>query len=620
VNAAITISQNSEPLKLNAKDFEAQVVQAAELLSADKLNDARSILEPLLKAYPNNVDINQLYATLWLKSGDQPKLAIEYYEKAIRLPGDKNPAIYSNYLEALRADGRHEDARKIGLELLEKKMIPFSSLTCTFYLNLGLIEKSFLNLQNAYDLLNTAIQCDRTSLTAWSNLAEVLVQAGMFPDAEKVAREAIDIFPKEDFYLYYILGTALHHQKKLNGALNAYLIAESLNDKHLITKANIAAAFQGLGRAVDALYYYQQIIPLMPNDGGVRNNYGALLGTMNRKDEEIYWLEEALKLDPTMEHAMINLAGHYQDEGLLQKAGHYLLMAENNTMDRTLLRLRYALMLSPVPFSYRQVLNERMRIIHNLRVILQSPPKALAELDTTLDRIHFYLSYHGFNDRNFQQGIGEIYHLHIKDINYTKPSLLLSAPLMSSNSVYNSVQDFLRFEKRTQKEVKPLTTTKRKSRIGFISKFFGIFEPHGMLLDGVMKYLPKDEFEVICLLIARTDLKPPAPTVIESCNEVYEISLVFQHAMNIINSIPVDVLIFADVVSEPINHFLAFNRIAPIQVSSSNRLFSLSTRLIYLFFHLLFNRLLSGEIQSLQDRIKLIISCPRISWNILIVH
>ena len=32
----------------------------------------------------------------------------------------------------------------------------------------------------------------------------------------------------------------------------------------------------------------------MMNDPGILNNYGALLGTMNRKDEEVFWLEKVL--------------------------------------------------------------------------------------------------------------------------------------------------------------------------------------------------------------------------------------------------------------------------------------------------------------------------------------
>ena len=63
-------------------------------------------------------------------------------------------------------------------------------------------------------------------------------------------------------------------------------------------------------------------------------------------------------------------------------------------------------------------------------------------------------------------------------------------------------------------------TTQKKKRIAFISKFFAIFEPHGLLLDGVMKYLPRSEFEVIALPVARTDPKALSPGVAEAVDQI----------------------------------------------------------------------------------------------------
>ena len=57
---------------------------------------------------------------------------------------------------------------------------------------------------------------------------------------------------------------------------------------------------------------------------------------------------------------------------------------------------------------------------------------------------------------------------------------------------------------------RPGSKTHRRTRVGFLSKFLGLFEPHGLLLDGVMAHLPRDEFEVWALAVARTDGKPLA--------------------------------------------------------------------------------------------------------------
>ena len=109
------------------------------------------------------------------------------------------------------------------------------------------------------------------------------------------------------------------------------------------------------------------------------------------------------------------------------------------------------------------------------------------ELDTSLDRIHFYIQYHGLNDRHLQELIAAAYLVHMDyNLNYFNPTLKSEKTadriITNQSAKYN-----------------------KKARIAFISKFFGVFEPHGLLLDGVMKYLPRSHFEVIALPVARTD-------------------------------------------------------------------------------------------------------------------
>lgn len=110
---------------------------------------------------------------------------------------------------------------------------------------------------------------------------------------------------------------------------------------------------------------------------------------------------------------------------------------------------------------------------------------------------------------------------------------------------------------------------KRKVKIGFMSKFFGIFEPHALLLDGVMRYLPRDRFSVYVLPVARTDGKPLAPSVAEAVDHVREIPLMHEAVAAVVQELQLDILVFADTLSEPMNHFMAHSRMAKIQVRSS---------------------------------------------------
>ena len=110
------------------------------------------------------------------------------------------------------------------------------------------------------------------------------------------------------------------------------------------------------------------------------------------------------------------------------------------------------------------------------------------------------------------------------------------------------------------------TPVRRKVKIGFLSKFFGIFEPHGLLLDGVMKYLPRHNYEVYALPIARSDSKPLSPSIADAVDYVVEISLSWEYSKVRLGQLGLDVLVFADTMSEPMAHFLAHCRYARIQV------------------------------------------------------
>jgi hypothetical protein len=224
------------------------------------------------------------------------------------------------------------------------------------------------------------------------------------------------------------------------------------------------------------------------------------------------------------------------------------------------------------------MLSERTSIMQSLQALVDEATRGAApekvSVDTSLDRIHFYVSYHGLNDRALQDLVMRLYHLRLR-LEYFSPHVLSLAQagfpdwIRADNPALSpAATQALRpvLPPTTQLPTPPLPIS-RRARIGFLSKFFGIFEPHGMLLDGVMRYLPRDRFEVHALPVARGDGKPLSPAIASSCDAVHEVSLSYEHAQERLQELRLDVLIFADTVSEPMTHFLAHSRLAPIQVS-----------------------------------------------------
>ncbi len=107
-------------------------------------------------------------------------------------------------------------------------------------------------------------------------------------------------------------------------------------------------------------------------------------------------------------------------------------------------------------------------------------------------------------------------------------------------------------------------------RIGFISKFFGNMEPHGMLLSGIMKHLRNDNihgpFRVIVCPIPSNNDASPSESVIKASDEVVPLSFDLETNRNVLAELNLDVLVFADMTSEPMTHFIGQGRVAPIQV------------------------------------------------------
>lgn len=220
-----------------------------------------------------------------------------------------------------------------------------------------------------------------------------------------------------------------------------------------------------------------------------------------------------------------------------------------------MLRLRMLTMLSPVVSSWNEMLAQRLELYIALQELIAEytlyPLPEQPQLDDSLEQLHFYISFAGINDLPVQRLIAHAYRLIIRNVN------VVHAALQNGNRQTSLQQQYTL-------DLPP--EHGRRRRVGFISKFLGIFEPHGLLLEGILMHLPRESYTIICLPVARPDGKPLSPLFSIICNEVVEISLVYEYSLHQINSLDLDVLVFADSLGEPVNHFLLHNRLAPLQV------------------------------------------------------
>jgi Tfp pilus assembly protein PilF len=547
----IFIIQSGCSSKLDNKtEIRLQLDSAVNAVNAGDLTKSMSILEGLILIAPDDFDVNHIFGAVSLKM-DKSNESIIYLARAVELSRWKEAHVVANYIESLRRNKNLIDAWTVCVKGVN---LHPNNTQVTF--NAGVVARDMKDYTSSAQLMRRTVELDPLYYEAWDEGAEAMIASKDYKDADIFLLEAINVF-QEDAHLYYIQGVCKHHQNKLNEALVSYERSLFMKPENYDLWVSMGALYQALGRSEESERFYMRCMPFKERDAAVRNNYGALLGTMGRKEEEIKWLKESLAIKP-LEKTLINLGGYYQDEGLLEIAKEYfskaLILGDNIT-----LKLRMILMLSPISTTWKAMIEQRNNVETSLLHLLNDPIQPIQQsLDSSLDRIHFYLVYHGLNDRPMQELIVKAYQRYLKNFNYVLPKLQLKGPSITKmqSELYPNV---------VQQQIIQQPT--RRVRVGFMSKFFGIFEPHGMLLDGVIKQLPRSRFYVISLPIARTDGKPLSPSIVEASDMVVECPLSHELVYELVGSLNIDILVFADTMSEPMTHFLAHARLATIQAS-----------------------------------------------------
>ena len=305
---------------------------------------------------------------------------------------------------------------------------------------------------------------------------------------------------------------------------------------------------------------------------GFLSNYGLLLKN-SKNDSEIVMgvnmLQEALEINPYFENALINLASHYRAEDDIDTSVRYLKRAAAFGFNSRQLVIEIAKnTMDEVMVNWDRVLDQRRNIVQALENILSlGPPHPQSLQEYSVLNLHFNIQYHSFNDRYIQELIYKVYVTNIKHFAEVSRFLIHN----SNDEVFIQPKTNPSGTASQPRESLFLThgTKKRKIRIGFISKSFGVFEPHGLLLDGVVKYLPRSFFKVYILkIMLDKDMLGHviSPSLADYADEIVDIPQSHTLAAEIIENLNLDILVFADSLCEPINHVLMYSRYAKIQI------------------------------------------------------
>ncbi|CAM9688775.1 unnamed protein product, partial [Ectocarpus sp. 8 AP-2014] len=324
-------------------------------------------------------------------------------------------------------------------------------------------------------------------------------------------------------------------------------------------RSNLAVLKQESGDIPGAIEGYRAVLAESPKNCVALNNLGVALLALGQQDEGLSMLEKSFELDPFEPDVLVNLGIHWQEDGDLDRArSFYTRQAAERLRRNDGLPVRRAIMLQPIMAGEREIAREieqLERAVDDL-IARDDPPLLMLDPARGVERVHFYLVYRGGNYRLIQQKIARMYTRASPGLLDVTPDLEKEvdtgphqpidlpgdSPTASSTTTARTPkagEDFAGGSTHTSTDTMsdasmgvasktPLDSSTDVSplRVGFVSKFFGdeASEPHGMLLQGVVKYLPRRLFRVIVCPIDAPG-KRLSPSLADAADEVMQLPM-----------------------------------------------------------------------------------------------
>jgi hypothetical protein len=278
-------------------------------------------------------------------------------------------------------------------------------------------------------------------------------------------------------------------------------------------------------------------------------------------------LERALQIDSNSFEALINLGALYADEGrTVEVTELYLRALSVKPSDGDGLLISTAILLSPIVQSLEQMTTERQQLLQRVQQLAnRGTPMQLPHL-TSIPRVQFYLTYDGLNNRVTQEAIANLYRasegvlftgVNIASIKMNDSSsssndmiggtsssnsvnkasiddtAIANDTTFSSSNTANSAQlddttvHTATANASTDTHVSTSGSTGKPIRVAFVSKFLGEHEPHGMLVAGVIRGLPRPQYHVILCPIP-VPRQPPAAALVAAADSVQMLTLNYE--------------------------------------------------------------------------------------------
>lgn len=418
-----------------------------------------------------------------------------------------------------------------------QKVAVLSSNDAGAHFNLGVAYKSAGQLEQSAASYRSALALKPDYVEALSNLGNVLQALSQLDDAVQCYRQALVIHPNA-FDTQNNLGTALKDLGQLDEAVACYQQAIRHKPDYADAYYNLGNAFRELRQLVQSVRAYQQVVILKPNFAGAHCNLGSVLKELGQENEAFLCFKRAIEVDPLFAEAHSNLGSLLQEFGRVNEALLSFQKAFEIKEDSFQFAIQASLPLPIIPASVDEIRYWRKLFQSGLE-FLTSRDKALETPFEQLNGNSFYLAYHNSCNRPLMEALHHFYRERVPDLTFVA-SHLTSWPLLNN---------------------------REKIKVGFISEFL-TDHTIGKHYKGFIAHLDRSRFKVVLIHAPKAKQDAFRKSLDELADKTLTLPVKLKSQQEIVAAEQLDVLFYPDIGMSSATYFLAYARLAPVQVTS----------------------------------------------------
>lgn len=502
------------------------------------LDEAGSLYGQILSVNPQHLDALRLMSMLADQRGDYDA-AIQYAQQALAV-APKVAVLHLALANPLLAIGRLPEALAAAQQAFQ---CDAKSVDALFLL--GDIAQQMQDYPAALEWYRKAERLDRTIPELHNNRGSTRMAMGETEEAILCYRKAIMLKP--DYTdAHFNLGNAYRAQGDFPAALQAY--QETLRYDAAFYKAYVmlGVVLRQLGQNAEAEQAYHTALanlpPMAPERAVALYNLGNLRLAAKDFDQAVAYYRQALVITADDIALLQNLGNALQEQGKAEEVID--IQAHLAKLDPTEVayRINQAFTLPVLYEDNAEIAQWRQRCEREIDALLADPDLPLAgpHFPERLISTGFYFGYQGMGDKDLQIKVGRLLRKVLGEPSLTMPP---DAP-------------------------QPWAQRGGKVKIGFISRHLSHKHTIGKLLQGVIRHLNRDQFEVHVFSVGtQTAYIPTGDEHPDDC--FYELPVRdFEDCRRVLSEAGLDVLYFTDIGMDVLTCLLAHYRFAPVQCTT----------------------------------------------------